>query len=457
MYEIAVNKISLENIVNHLASGILCCRNDAVLTIAYASNSFYKMIGYKEGEVTALLGKMSNSVLKNDPPIDLHQLAISLKKDCFSEFELKLIKKDGHHIWTNCHIRLMTLEDGTEYFCGMVTDITQKRRSLKREREQLHAIKKAERELAVSEERYRIIMEQAADPICDYNFQTQELYCSNPFVERFGLDVGVDGLLDKLYHSDVIFHEDKARIMRDIFGFIDGTSPKNPEYRIKNVDNHYYWYRVRSTVIRDKRGAPLRMIAFITDVDRQKKENISLKKRAEHDLLTGLYNRVTTTALIDKAISESNSNSCHALCTIDIDNFKNVNDTLGHLVGDEVIVEIASEIQNQFREDDIMGRIGGDEFVVFLKDISPEDVQRKSKILQEIFCNTHPREDEDYKITGSIGIAFYPRHGKSYRELFAKADTAMYHAKNSGKDACCIYSQELSELFHDITKYDHRI
>jgi diguanylate cyclase (GGDEF)-like protein len=276
-------------------------------------------------------------------------------------------------------------------------------------------------------------------------------------VEKFGLDVQAEGLLDKLCHSDLVFRDDRVRMLRDIYGIIDGSIPKNEEYRIKNVDGLYYWYRVHCTIIRDKLGEPLRLIGFITDIDKQKKETLSLKEKAEHDLLTGLYNRITTTTLIDKAISQSDSNSCHALCAIDIDNFKHVNDILGHLVGDEVIVDIASEIKKQFRENDIMGRIGGDEFVVFLKDISPSDVQKKARILQNFFRRIHPDQDQNYKITGSIGIAIYPQDGKNYRELFVKADAAMYAAKNSGKDSFCIYSKELESVVHDPAKYDHRI
>lgn len=457
MHKIKGTPLRLEDIVNHLEDGVLCCKNDAMLTIVYANASFYEMIGYKDGEITVLFDQIQKSVVGSGDPIDPQKFIPMLEKDHFANFEIRLVKKDGHHIWVSCHIGLMAMEDGMAYFCGIISDITQKRLLLKRDREQLKLIQKARLELAESEERYRIIMEQAADPICDYNFKTQELYCSYPFVERFGLDVRVDGLLDKLYHSDLIFHEDRARIMCDIYGIIDGTIPKNEEYRIKNRDDHYYWYRVHSTVIRDKLGTPLRMIGFITDIDKQKKETMSLKEKAEHDLLTGLYNRMTTTALIDKAISKSDSSGCHALCAIDIDNFKNVNDYLGHLVGDEVIVDIAAEIKKQFREDDIMGRIGGDEFVVFLRDISPLDVERKAQILQDFFREIHPNQDKDYKITGSIGIAIYPRDGKNYRELFIKADTAMYAAKNGGKDTYCIYSKELESTVHDATKYDNRI
>ncbi|WP_444658675.1 sensor domain-containing diguanylate cyclase [Caproiciproducens sp. R2] len=440
MPQTAMSTLGIENIVNYLGGGVFCCKNDGVLTIIYASASFYRMFGYSEREITALNGPAPNRLLSSDQRINWGRLAESLKKRGLAELELKLVRKDGDSIWTICCLRLMTAGDGSEYFCGVLEDITKRRHSIKREREQLEIIKKARRELAASEERYRIIMEQAADPICDYNFKTQELYCSPPFKEKFGIEVNADGLLDQLYHSDIIFEDDKSRILNDIYGFLNGANPKSPEYRFKDVNGDYRWYRVRSTVIRDEQKEPLRMIAFISDIDRQKRETISLKEKAEHDQLTGLYNRMTTNALIDKAIGQSSPGSRHALFTIDIDNFKNVNDNLGHLVGDEVIVDIASKIKKKFREDDIIGRIGGDEFVVFLTDISRKDVRRKADVLQAIFRNAHPQDDAELRVSGSIGVAFYPEDGKNYNELFAKADAAMYAAKNSGKDAYRTYA-----------------
>lgn len=451
MSQTAADQISLERIVNCLGGGVLCCKNDAVLTIIYASDSFYQRLGYEDGEITALLGEKPNRLLVNSPPVDWKKLAVSIKQNLLIEIELRLMKKDGSHVWMNCHMRLMVEDDGSEYFCGMVSDIGEKRRLLKGEREQAKVIKRAQMELAANEERYRIIMEQAADPICDYNFKTQELYCSPPFKEIFGLDVGVEGLLEQLCHSDLVFDEDRTRIIEDIYGIIDGTKVKNPEYRLKNADGGYRWFRVRCTVMRDKRGTPVRMIAFITDIDKQKKEHMVLKEKAEHDLLTGLYNGVTAAAMIDKKISQKNRGN-HALLVIDIDNFKNINDSHGHLAGDKVIVDIATKIKNQFREGDIVSRTGGDEFVVFLKDITLGQVKKKCELLQQAFHSACPQGDKGYRSSASIGAAFYPRDGENYYELFRKADIAMYAAKSSGKDACCVYDPGLVETLRTVNK-----
>ena len=436
----SANKFSIENIINHLGGGIFCCKNDDVLTVYYASKSFYDMIGYKENEITAFCGNEANYVISREQHINWKKLSIILKKRGFVELELKLIKKNGHHIWTSCFLRLMTMKDGSNYFCGILEDITKKRRCLKMERKQLETIKRAKQELAVNEERYRIIMEQVADPIFDYNFQTQEFYCSPPFKKCFGSKGGFGGLLDKLYHTDFIHNDDRSRIINDIYLFINGMQSICPEYRFKDATKDYRWYRIKGRLIRAENGIPLRVIAFITDIDKEKRERLRLKERAERDLLSGLYNHVTTTNIINKTIEESDKDSQHALLLIDIDNFKYVNDNLGHLLGDELIEKISYKLKKQFRDGDIIGRIGGDEFVVFLKNIKEKDAAHRAEIVQEIFHNTNLNEKNDFKVSGSMGISIYPRDGDNYHALLKKADIAMYAAKKKGKDAYCIYS-----------------
>jgi diguanylate cyclase (GGDEF)-like protein/PAS domain S-box-containing protein len=447
MQNMITNGLKLEKMIDHLDGSIICCKNDELLTIVYASDYFYKTLGYVRGEVRALLTDYPNSILRNDPPIDWQKLSGALKRTGNVEPEVKLIKKDGHHIWACWRLRLMTEEDGEEYFCGILFDVTRKRNIRKREREQLEAITRAESRLAASEQRYRIIMEQAADPIFDYDLLTHQVYCSPSFQQEFNIEiVDNEDFWDKLLHTDSVYWEDKDQFVLHTRELLSGKQQPPAEYRLKNADNRYRWYRVRSTVICNELGTPIRTITFITDIDNQKKETIRLKEEAEHDLLTGLYNHVTTTGLIDRAIVQSRSDSCHALFEIDIDNFKIVNDKLGHLLGDELLMEIAVELKNQFRENDIIGRMGGDEFVVFLQNINLKTIKLKCNILNEIFRSVRTNCGETCKTSCSVGVALYPKDGSSYSELFRKADLAMYAAKNSGKDTCCIYTGDLEDV-----------
>lgn len=167
-----------------------------------------------------------------------------------------------------------------------------------------------------------------------------------------------------------------------------------------------------------------------------------LQNRVALDSLTGLYNKTTTRNTIVEYLNVS-KNETHALFVIDIDDFKVVNDRYGHLTGDNLLKNIASNIKEIFREDDVVGRFGGDEFVVFMRNIpSNEALVDKAnslcKVLNKNFVGSYG------SISGSIGIAIFPQNGTDYYSLFESADKAMYSAKRQGKNCYCIYEDNVN-------------
>jgi len=134
--------------------------------------------------------------------------------------------------------------------------------------------------------------------------------------------------------------------------------------------------------------------------------------------------------------------SFNILFMIDVDNFKQLNDTLGHQTGDEFLVLFAAAIKNCFRDDDIVGRVGGDEFFAFLKNASDIDVvNKKAQELLETIQELCAKYNEA-KVSGSIGVSMYPNNGKTVDELYAKADSALYKAKREGKNKYILYSDK---------------
>ena len=168
------------------------------------------------------------------------------------------------------------------------------------------------------------------------------------------------------------------------------------------------------------------------DIHAQKQEEEKWMTAAKMDKMTMILNRETTMDLIRQVLAEE-KNSKHALLMIDVDNFKRLNDTLGHQAGDEFLIKLAKTLRDDFRKCDIVGRIGGDEFWVLMKDIETiQQVRQKAKELFEMImqlCNNY----EELSLSGSIGISFYPQDGTSLDELYAKADEALYKAKRNGK------------------------
>ncbi len=167
-----------------------------------------------------------------------------------------------------------------------------------------------------------------------------------------------------------------------------------------------------------------------------------LTGKAETDLLTGVLNKLATESKIKEYIS-ANPDGQGTLILIDVDNFKKINDKMGHAFGDEVLRNLGLRLKTLYRATDIVGRIGGDEFVVFLKDISDmEIVEREARKLEIFFRDFEVGEYTKYSVNASLGATIYPVDGRSFEELYKNADDALYYVKQNGKNKLVFYKQD---------------
>ena len=197
-------------------------------------------------------------------------------------------------------------------------------------------------------------------------------------------------------------------------------------------------------LIFDENKQPFRAIGLITDTDHQKKMIQSLESKSRMDLLTQTFNKVTTEKMIEEFLSTACPSEHHGFVIMDIDNFKGVNDTLGHIYGDSVLKEISSRLKELFRSTDIVGRAGGDEFIILIKDL-PDDRMLDER-LDEIcraFRGISAGENDEYPISASVGAAIFPSDGTTFAELYQHADSALYEVKEKGKDGFCRYHATL--------------
>ncbi|MFL8148716.1 diguanylate cyclase domain-containing protein [Clostridioides difficile] len=187
------------------------------------------------------------------------------------------------------------------------------------------------------------------------------------------------------------------------------------------------------------------------DITKERKQIEKLQHISEKDALTGIYNRAETERQIKKYF-EKNLNVMGALFMIDTDNFKQINDTEGHMIGDIVLTEMASGMKKIMRDSDVVGRIGGDEFTIFMKNISSvKDAEKKAEELLYMFRHLFQKEKSFLKVTCSIGIAIYPKDGTTFKEIYARSDKALYQAKNMGKNNYVIYNQD---YFKELEEFD---
>jgi len=212
-----------------------------------------------------------------------------------------------------------------------------------------------------------------------------------------------------------------------------GTSHHTLEYLRHMPNGEDLWVRTDINFLIDPENGHLCAIWTLRNINSKIQESLNLQQAAERDEMTGLLNRASTTRQIIQTLQEE-SHAQHALFVIDVDNFKSLNDTHGHQAGDRFLTAIATTLRKCFRENDVVGRIGGDEFFVLMKNVpSTMIVAEKATTLlniSQVFCDEYP----DLHLSVSIGIGICPLNGITLDELYTSADKALYQAKHHGKN-----------------------
>ncbi|MBW7572827.1 sensor domain-containing diguanylate cyclase [Caproiciproducens faecalis] len=299
--------------------------------------------------------------------------------------------------------------------------------------------------LKVSEARYALIMEETNQVVFEWDILENHIYHTVYWTNKFGFST-----VAQVPGSDIPnfqqVHPADQELMAKLFHKIkNGGQPGPTDVRMKDISGHYIWCTVNIKILYDENKQPYRAIGLIVDTDHQKKMIQKLESKSKMDLLTQLYNKVTTESMIEECLKTTDKETLHGLIIVDIDNFKDINDTLGHIFGDAVLRKVSTDIKHLFRATDIVGRTGGDEFIIFIKEIDCADllVEKMSDIC-EIFHCAYTGEDETYKISASVGGVIYPYGGATFEELYRHADEALYCSKKNGKDKCSLY--EMSSL-----------
>lgn len=251
--------------------------------------------------------------------------------------------------------------------------------------------------------------------------------------------LGLDSLDDVLGKTDLdLFEEtlackyldDDRRVLESGNPIIDMVEaiPDTPDAKRFSSTCKY--------AVRDAGGRTIGLLGIGRDITDEVRNRHALEIRAETDDLTGLLNRKGLFDRINAYLGNEGIGGKHALLFIDLDDFKHVNDIFGHPMGDRILGDVARTLNGSFRQSDIIGRCGGDEFIVLLKDIErAEDVTKRVEKMSESFPLCYSVGDEEVRIGCSVGAALYGENGTSVKELYREADAAMYRAKEgeSGK------------------------
>ncbi len=430
MRRIRENERELAAMAANIPGGVQCTLCDEGYTVVYASEGVFRLIGCTREEFEQAYQNRFIRVVEPSDRMSLGQrIREQVRENGFYEVEYRICRRDGTVTWVLDKGQAVRRElDGRTVYYSVLVDIT--------------ASKTAQQELQISEERYRVIMEKTDSVIFEWNMRTGTAQFSDVWCEKLGYPAVQENFPESMTAQTILHPEDRARFLRLCAHISDGGRYTEDTLRIWKRPGGYAWCRVCLTAIRDKGGRPCRAVGVMLNVDREKREMQRMQDRAERDPLTGLYNKGASEQMIRGFLENEGEKGVHALMIIDIDNFKTINDSQGHLFGDTVLTAIAADIHARFRVTDIVGRIGGDEFVVFIKNVqSKSKTREKARQVCQAFRQQCIRADRSIAVSGSIGIAMCEHGNTGYEALFQMADTALYSAKERGKNRYDFYKE----------------
>jgi diguanylate cyclase (GGDEF)-like protein/PAS domain S-box-containing protein len=315
----------------------------------------------------------------------------------------------------------------TEWLRSQTEDLA---RAYKRERDLVE-------EIQHSEERYALAARAANDGLWDWELGTSSIYYSDRWKAMIGhqeSDIGTspDEWFRRVHRGDL------PRLRQALSDCVDGKREvMECEHRLRAADGTYRWMRCQALAVRSgPNGSATRLVGSLTDVTAQRELEEKLRYGAHHDALTGLPNRTLFLDRLTQALARSRRNpeARIALLFLDLDGFKQVNDNLGHLAGDQLLVEVAVRIGQRLRQSDTAARLGGDEFAVLLEDVrAPEAVDAIAADISRRLCAPYEIDGEEVVISAAVGAALSVTGQERPDDILRSADSAMYQAKLKGR------------------------
>jgi len=395
---------------------------------------FQKMIGFSAGELEGI------SFLDLTHPSDLNIQLQKVEQLCSGEIfeynhQKRFIHKDGSFVWVNVTTTpLWKKDEQPTAHISIVQDINEK--------------KLAEIAIRESEQRWSLALDVSDQGVWDLNIVTNQILLSTRCKEMLGYseDLISSDMSEwvKLVHPDDIPCLVSAR-MQTLNGVVKIFEN---EHRKLTSDGNYKWVHVKGMVVeQDEDGAPTRVVGTYTDISERKKIEADLLKLAHYDSVTGLPNRTLFTDTLNQELRKSKrSNRSSALMLLDLDGFKEVNDSFGHQKGDLLLKIIGERLTNCLRESDFIARLGGDEFTIILSEINQtSDIELLAIKILDSIAELCLLDGDVAHVTASLGIALFHDDSLGGDELLKNSDQAMYRAKRNGKNTYVFFTTDIQK------------
>jgi diguanylate cyclase (GGDEF)-like protein/PAS domain S-box-containing protein len=407
---------------------------DGVFRYVFVSAGVYDLFGVTPEEVMADSQLLHTFRHPGDEDLYVRDLEGSISEGLPLSREFRILMRDGTQKWVQMTSSMVSQDATGTLRNGVVLDIT--------------ARMQAEMALRQRDALWKLALESTGDGVWDWNIATGQESFSKRCLEMYGFSPGeMDDritVLDDRTHPD-----DVSQMKHDRQSHFDGlTTAYTNEHRIRCKDGSWKWILSRGMVIaRDEQGAPLRMTGTHTDISSRKAAEALIWHQANFDALTDLPNRRMLRERLEADLKHSREAGLQlAVLFIDLDHFKDVNDTLGHQQGDMLLMEAADRLRHCVGDTDTVARMGGDEFTVILPALV--DVARVDEMAQKIIHalrTPFQLGTEQTFVSASIGITLFPGDATEIDSLFKHADQALYVAKGAGRNRFSYFTPTLQE------------
>lgn len=377
--------------------------------------------------VTNLM-KMSVADIDHEPPVeDWQTFWQSLKETRSKRLETFHTRQDGSRYPVDIVLSFIEYEN-EEYILALVRNVE--------EQKQQEALLKTE------QDRFRLAVEGSQDGIWDWSVTTNEVFFSDRYIKMLGYSTDEFSQTFEAW-VEKIHPEDLAKVHQDIDAHLSGKTPVyENRHRLLCKDGSWKWFLARGKANFDEEGNTTHFVGFQTDISEEVLHQERLDHIAKHDVLTDLPNRFMLSELLETTMARTKRQQTQlAILYIDLDGFKEINDQYGHNIGDSVLIQVSHRMTGLIRSNDLISRLGGDEFTVVLADLEDKDeaIPMINRFIEHIAQPIHSHDNEGHplelNITVSIGVTLYPQSIKIGSDaLLRQADQAMYLAKTAGKN-----------------------
>lgn len=418
--------LEIRKVTNNLHAGVVNFIPDANGKIVYASHGFYEIVGLNR---TALYEQYQSSLLGLIPK-EFHGFFLDseeLSQNGFAQKVIWMQDSAKKKYWMQVSLS-KAVHSGKETVSAVFVDVSElKRTQDKLLREQL---------------RYQIATELSNELMFEYDYKKDRLVIAEQFSTIYGKNNVIEEFRKNIESSSEFIHpQDKQDVMEQIL-HTKRVGNNDIQLRMKDANGEYQWCRILYRTICNKNGVPVSAIGKLSNISMFKREIEELERASRTDSLTGAYNKMATKDIIDEYIRKHRDKQ-HMLLMVDVDDFKKVNDTYGHQNGDEVLMYAIRNLRENYKDGEIIGRVGGDEFVVFIGNVeNKERLIEKAQNLRDLLQQPYHGDGVTIPMSASLGVAMYPSDGQCYEELMFCADSALYEVKKGQKGNFAIYKKK---------------